>query len=73
MLSDSFRTLSKGYLAVEFSRATIVHSGFLDNPIVPEAIQDLTDGDVLLLLRVERYDEDLIVTASKVIDILQQD
>ena len=72
MLSDSFRTAIKQYLAKDFSKATIVHRASMDNDIVVNAIKELKKGDLLLLLSVERYDADNVSAAKKALEVLKQ-
>ena len=73
MISDSFREACKNFLTKDFSESTIMHQDQLENEMAIDALRNLKDGDVLLLLRVERYDDGLFHAAKKITEILKNE
>jgi len=70
LVSDSFRESIRKYFARDFDACTSLHRDFLESEIATGAIRGLGDGDVLVLLAVERYDAANVDTAMRIIDIL---
>ncbi|MBR4472167.1 MAG: hypothetical protein IKS55_00870 [Oscillospiraceae bacterium] len=73
MISDSFRSASKGFLTKDFSKSIILHQKMLENEMTMNAVKELSDGDVLLLLRVERYDNGLFSCAKRLVEVFEED
>ncbi len=69
VIGDSFRHSMEQYLARDFAKATVCHrSDFYNNHYaVQNALKELSVGDVLLLLAVERYDGDNVNIANSLI------
>jgi hypothetical protein len=72
VISDSFRTAIKQYLAKDFSTTTVTHRNDMNNPIIQESLGKLNEGDVVLLLAVERYDSPNLSAAKELIPMLQR-
>ncbi len=72
MISDSFRSACTTFLTKDFSESTIMHQNQLENEIAIDSIRKLSDGDVLLLLRVERYDSGLFNAAKRISEIMKE-
>ena len=72
VLGDSFRHAMTAIFSKDFGTATIAHRTELgyNTPVVIDALKELGEGDVLLLMAVERYDGQLPDAALKLISIL---
>lgn len=69
VLGDSFRHSMEGYLSKDFAKATIAHRADFGHYMVQNALRELSSGDVLLLLAVERYDGSNVDMASQLINL----
>ena len=56
MVGDSFRDVILKFFVPEFSRVTSIHRDAIKEDAALQEIASLKEGDVLLLLAVERYD-----------------
>jgi len=72
VLGDSFRHAMTGIISKDFGKATIAHRTELayETDVVVKALRELGEGDVLLLMAVERYDEQLVSAAQQLIALL---
>lgn len=73
MVSDSFRSASKVFLTKDFTESTVLHQDQLEKDITVNALKELSEGDVLLLLRVERYDDGLFGAAKRIVEIMKSE
>ena len=73
LLSDSFRKNMVPFLKKEFSNGLFTHRDKVkgDNPN-PTVVQAIKDADIIVIAAVERIDTDVIRTAQKVIEILEE-
>lgn len=69
VLGDSFRHSMEGYLSKDFAKATIAHRSDFGHYMVQNALRELSSGDVLLLLAVERYDHSNVDMANQLINL----
>ena len=69
VISDSFRTACKNYLAKDFKKSCILHRRKMNEEIVVQFLQNLKEGDVILLLSVERYDDSYVNTTRSLLEI----
>ncbi len=69
MLSDSFRGAMRQFIVSDFTESYICHRSEVHDPATEEAIRN---ADILVISAVERYDQDIINTANKIIQILSQ-
>ena len=71
VVSDSFRTAAKEFLAKDFAKATVLHTDQIEEEEVVKALSELGDGDVLFLMRGERYDAPLARAAARLADVMK--
>lgn len=71
VLGDSFRNSMSDFLAKDFSKATIAHRNDFSHSAVRSALKELSAGDVLLLVAVERYDMQNISMAQTLTSFLR--
>ncbi len=69
MLADSFRVMQLTYLERDFTDCYLCHRNQVTDPQTIAAIQK---ADVLVIAAVERYENDLINTANRIIQILSK-
>lgn len=67
MISDSFRINTIPYLSKDFAECCIAHRDDID-----EVKDDIRSADVLVMACVERYDDELLQSMKKTIEILKQ-
>ena len=72
VIGDSFRHALSGVMSKDFGVSVFAHRNELpyETPVVMEALQGLGEGDVLLLMAVERLDGTLYESADQLISIL---
>lgn len=71
VLGDSFRHAMSDYFAKDFAKATIAHRNDFGNAAVQSALKELSSGDVLVLVAVERYDAQNVDMAATLAQFLR--
>ena len=74
VLGDSFRHAMSGFISKDFGKSTFAHRKELNysTEVVINALNELGEGDVLVLTCVERYDGQLYSSAEQLIEILKR-
>lgn len=70
IISDSFRSASKGFIAKDYEWTYVCHRDYI-NSNMAEAIKSLKEGDMILIMPVERYDSSNSYVADYVRGLLQ--
>ena len=70
LIGDSFRERIKDFFAKDFSETTVAYMGYRDDERVARAVNSLSEGDLLVILAVERYDNDALDDAVSLLNCL---
>lgn len=72
VMGDSFRHAMSTFMTKDFGKSTFAHRDELvyETPVVVDALRELGEGDVLVLMCVERLDGNLCDSAIRLTDIL---
>lgn len=70
VIGDSFAGELRQLVAKDFSQTTAMHRDSIDNQVAIEAIEQLGEGDVLIIIAVERYDRENIECIRKLAGLL---
>lgn len=71
IISDSFRSASKGFIAKDYEFTYVCHRNYCSIDLMVEAIKGLRDGDMILIMPVERYDDSTRYVSDFVRDTLE--
>ena len=71
LISDSFRIASAPFLAKDFNVSYVCHRSFIP-PEIEAGIKELGEGDLLIIMQVERGDYSNCEVVDKIIQILKE-
>lgn len=70
ILGDSFRNAFKGYAYKDFEEVLCEHRSQMDDEYIANYLSNFKAGDTILLIAVERYDEQNLPIANRIANIL---
>lgn len=57
MIGDSFREASKVIIAKDYEHTYVCHRSYINDKLIVNALKNLKEGDLILIMAVERYDD----------------